>query len=97
MQSAYSFYGSRLHLILEDDVAEGYNRNAKAFYDAQINHKERTGTKWNPLEPLWMVTNDADQKAYDDVARLMNLLIEINGGSLEITEEEMTSDYLVKL
>lgn len=97
MQSIYSFYGSRLHLILEDDVAEAYNRAAQAFYDAQINHKERTGTKWTPDEPLLMVTNDADQKAYDDVGRVINLLVEINGGGLEIYEEEMTSDYLVKL
>ena len=97
MQSYYSFYGSPLHLILEDEIADGYNRAAKAFYDAQKAHLERTGTRWDPSEPLWIETTDEDQAAYAAVGKIINLLIEVNGGGLQIPEEEMTDDYLVKL
>lgn len=96
-QSYYSFYGSPLHLILEDDLADGYNRAAKAFMDAQVAHKERTGTQWNPDEPLWILTNDEDQAAFAAVGRIITLLVEVNGGGLEIPEEVCTSDFLVKL
>lgn len=97
MQSIYSFYGSRLHLILEDDIADAYNRRLQQFRDAQIRHKERTGSQWNPTEPILMENDPEAQKAYDDVARVINLLVEINGGGLELTQEEMSEDRLVKL
>ena len=96
-QSYYSMFGSPLQLLLEDDIANGYNRALKAFFDAQKNHKELHGVPWTPDQPIWVQTNDEDQAAHDAIARLMNLLIEINGGALELPEEQMTDDYLVKL
>jgi hypothetical protein len=59
MQHTYSLYGSPLHLILEEKVADGYNRVHLGFIEA-----------------------------YDDIAKLLNLLIEINGGSLDINEDQ---------
>jgi len=92
MQSYYAWYGSPLHLIIEDEIAEACNRFAQAFMDAQRDHKERTGTQWDPSEPLMIVTNNRDQKAYDDMARVINLMVEVNGGGLTIAEEDMPSD-----
>jgi hypothetical protein len=89
--------GSRLHLVLEDDVAAAFNRMQDAWFDAQKKHKEKTGTQWDPTEPLLIDCADEDTKVWNKIGSLINLLIEINGGKLEITEEEMTSDYLVKL
>jgi hypothetical protein len=98
MQSIYSYYGSRLHLILEDELADNYNRMVKSFMDAQIEHKERTGTQWDPKnESLLMETRPEWKDAYDKVGRVINLLVEINGGGLEIYDEECTEDGLVKL
>jgi hypothetical protein len=97
MQSAYSFMGSRLHLVLEDDVADAFNRMQDAWFDAQKNHKEKIGTEWNPAEPLLIDCAREDTDVWNKIGSLINLLIEINGGSLHIPEEEMTSDYLVKL
>jgi hypothetical protein len=97
-QSVYSFFGSRLHLVLADEVAEGYNRWNQAFFDAQKNHRELHGRVWDPSnEPLLMDISDEDRKHYDDVASLINQLIDINGGSLDLPEEECASDFLVKL
>lgn len=97
-QSTYAVYGSPLHLILEDSLAEAWNRAQKAFFDAQVNHKVRYDREWDPVnESLLIKWTDEEQKAYDDIARLINLLIEINGGSLDLFLEQMTSDYLVKL
>ena len=97
MQSTYSFLGSPLHLILEDDIADGYNRSTQAFMDAQVAHRELTGNQWNPSDTLWMITNDEDQAAYAAVGSIINLLIKVNGGALDIQEESCTSDFLVKL
>lgn len=96
-QSVYSYLGSPLHLVLEDKIAEGFNRFHDAFTQAQIDHKERTGQKWSPDEPLLITTNYEDNRAYDQVGRVINLLVEINGGGLDIPEEQCTSDHLEKL
>lgn len=98
MQSFYSYYGSPLHLIFEDEIAEAANRRAAEFIAAQVRHKEIHGVHWNPEEPLMMRKDDEAQQAYDQVGRIINLLVEVNGGGLEIWEEMMTSDImLVKL
>lgn len=96
-QSVYSYMGSPLHLVLEDELAEGFNRFVDAFIQAQEDHKERTGQKWEPNEPLLMDVQDGDHDAYDKVGRVINLLVEINGGGLHITEEQITSDHLEKI
>jgi hypothetical protein len=97
MQSTYSWCGSPLHLVLEDDLAEAYNRAIDGFFEAQKVHLERTGRKWQPSEPIWMNWSPEERDAYAKVGRVINLLIEINGSGLDIPEEQITSDYLVKV
>ena len=93
MQSTYSFYGSQLHLILEDEVAERYNRVSEAL--ANVDAK---AIQANPDNPFWLSgIDDADMAAWNAIAELINKLIEINGGSLDIPEEEMPYNHLVKL
>lgn len=97
-QSYYSWMGTRLHLLLEDDLAEAYNRAQVVYFEAQDRHLERTGLKWDPVsEPLLIHWTEEEQLAWDKLARIVNLLVEVNGGSLSIPEEEMSSDYLIKL
>lgn len=97
MQFVYSWMGSPLHLVLEEDIANGYNRFQEAFFQAQVNHKALNGSEWKPNEPLRIVFEYKDKAAWDAVGTLINLLIEINGGGLDIPEEQCTSDFLVKL
>ena len=97
MQSTYSVYGTRLHLILEDHIAETYNSAIQAFFDAQKNHLERTGSEWIFTEPLLINWTEEESTVYDKFAVIMNLLVELNGGSLDLKEEDCTSDFLVKL
>lgn len=96
-QSVYSFCGSPLHLVLDDGIAERYNRFINEFLDAQGRYKDKYGKKWEPNKALPMQTNKNDHKAYDVVGRLINYMIGINGGSLSIPEEQCTSDILEKL
>lgn len=96
-QSVYSFLGSPLHLVLEDEIAERYNRFVDSFLDAQQKHRERTGRKWDPNESLLMDVAKGDNEAYSQVGRIINLLVEVNGGGLEISEEQVTSDFLEKV
>lgn len=97
MQSVYSWMGSRIHLVIEDDVANAYNRAQDAFITAQANYMETTGTEWTGKESLWMNWTDEEQTAWNGVAAVINDLVKLNGGSLDIPEEETTTTYLVKL
>lgn len=96
-QSVYSFLGSPLHLVLADRVAEGYNHTVDAFIQAQLDHEKRTGQKWNEKNPLRMPNNKNDLDAYNRVAKVINLLIKINGGDLDIPEGQCVSDYLERI
>jgi hypothetical protein len=97
MQNYYSFLGSPLHLLLEDDIAEGYNRFVDAFASGQIKFAEENGRKWQPTDAIWMDITDKDHDAFDKVGRIIDLLVEINGGGLSISEEDRTEDHLIKL
>lgn len=97
MQHIYSFCGSPLHLILEDEIAEGYNRFVDAFLAGQKQFKEENGFDWTPDKRLWMEFKPEDQKAYDQIGRVINLLVEINGGGLNITDEQCVSDHLERV
>lgn len=97
MQHTYSLYGSPLHLILEEKVADGYNRVHLGFIEAQKNFKEEYGIQWTPDLPIEIKASAEDLKAYDDIAKLLNLLIEINGGSLDISEEQCITATLDRI
>lgn len=100
MQSVYAVYGSKLHLIFEDEFADKANRAQRAFLAAQVAHRERTGSGWNPREdPTLLINVDSeDMAAWNGLADLINQLIELNGGGLDLPEEDMTSDdFLVKV
>jgi hypothetical protein len=94
MQHAYSFLGTPLHLILEDEIAEGYNQFVDAFLEAQSYFKQQNGRPWTPQEPIEMNLLEGSNDAYDKVGKIINLLAEINGGSIDITEDMCTSDHL---
>ena len=96
-QSIYSVYGSRIHLLLEDEFASNWNKAQAAFFKAQKDHLARTGTQWTGNEHLAIDLKPEELKAFNDFAELMNLMIKLNGGTLNITEEEMTDDYLIKV
>ncbi|MET0786025.1 MAG: hypothetical protein ABWY25_04915 [Paenisporosarcina sp.] len=98
MQFAYSWMGTRIHLVLEEEVADAYNRAQDAWYAAQRDHREYHEREWNPrTEPIVIDWSDAERNAFNDVGHIINLLSKLNGGGFDIPEEEITSDYLVKL
>ncbi len=97
MQHTYSYCGSPLHLVLEDDIAEGYNRITDAFIAGQIRFKEIFGRPWTPTDSLPMECSEKDMEGYDAVGRIINLLAEINGGGIDIPEEQCTSDHLIRV
>lgn len=96
-QSTYSWCGSQLHLVLDDEFADNYNKAVTAFLTAQIVHQTKTGSPWTVSDPLDLIWTEDQRHAYNKFADLINLLIEINGGTLAITEEQMSTDLLVKL
>lgn len=97
MQSYYAYYGSKLVLWLEDSVAESYNRAVDAFLEAQQHFLDRMGHQWNPNHPLEIDINNVDVQAFNNVAGIINALSVANGGGLDIPEEDITSDHLIKV
>jgi hypothetical protein len=96
MQSAYSYNGTRIHLVIDDDVAAAYNRAQDAFFEAQKLHKQLTGSDWTPTDMLRINWTDEEQKAWNGVAAVINAMCALNGDGIDVADE-MTSDYLVKL
>ncbi len=97
MQSYYSWMGTPLHLILDDDYATLYNRASEKFFSAQLDFKARTGSDWTGHEPLESDWTKEEIAAYNKMGDLVNFMVEFNGGPLDIGEDEITSDFLVKL
>lgn len=96
MQSVYSVYGTKLHLILDDDFAEAYNRASEKFTTATVDPNNVDVVKSTVTLTLDMT--DEERHAFNTFADLLNRLIEINGGGIWfMTEEDCTSNYLIKL
>jgi len=89
--------GTRLHLVIDDDVATAYNQAQDAFFEAQKHHKKTTGQDWTGREPLSIDWTPEQQRVWNAMADVINKLVELNGGGIDIPQEECTSDYLVKL
>jgi len=96
-QSNYAYCGTRLHLLLEEEVADGYNRFMKAYFDAQKAFMDTHHRPWSAEDPIYIKCSQADMDSYHAVGDIINLYCKVNGGSLEITQEDITSDYLVKV
>ena len=96
-QSAYSWMGTRIHLVLEDDFANAYNRAQEGFFQAQRDFEAQHGTKWTGFERIGMPWTNEELNAWNGIADVINLLVKLNGGSLNIPESEVTSDFLIKL
>lgn len=96
-QFVYSWMGSPLHFVLEEELANAYNRAQEAFFEAQQHFKLKNGTEWTGREMIEMDWTSEEQKAWNAIASVINLLIKINGGGLDIPEEQCTTDFLVKL
>ena len=99
MQSAYSWMGTRLHLLLEDKIAADFNQAQDAFFAAQKYYKEtHANLPWDGVSSSLLIHwTEEQQLAWNNLARIINLIIEVNGGGLDITDAEITSDYLIKL
>jgi hypothetical protein len=101
MQYAYAVYGTRLHLVLEEEFANAYNRAQQKFFDAQRNHKERTGHQWEPDESLSIDWSEEEKKAFNGFAAFMNSYVEFVGAGLQLNNdpeaEFFPSDFLVKV
>jgi hypothetical protein len=97
-KSIYSFQGSKVHLKMEDRLAEGYNRAMKAWFQAQIDFEKHNGRKITVEEimegKLKIVCDGQDSNAYNTVVKFMNKLYD-NG--LVLNMDDCTSDYLEKL
>ena len=96
MQSYYSVYGTRIHLLIDDEFAANYNRAQDAFAKAQKMFKISTGRNWTGemMRIDWTV---AEELAFNNFANLMNTMIKMSGGTLDLRDEDMPSNHLEKL
>jgi len=95
-QSAYSYNGTRIHLVIDDDVAAAYNRAQDAFFEAQRHFKSVHGSDWTYEHPLEINWTKEEARAWNNLAAVINALVTLNEGGIDVADE-MTSDYLVKL
>lgn len=96
--SIYSYMGSRVHLGMDDRLAEDYNQAMHAWFQAQKDFEKVHGRKCTTDElikgeVLIRVTNQ-QAEAYNAVAKFMNKMYD---DGLVLTEEECSSEYLIKV
>lgn len=90
MQHIYSFCGSPIHLMLEDDVADAYNRVASLTEaDLKVFNISNGETKHV------LVAEEEDVAVYNAIADIINKLCEINGGTIHLQEEDLPYNKFV--
>lgn len=94
-QHAYSWNGSRIHFVLEESVADAYNRAADKWIWSQKRHREIHGKDWNPTEPLESNLTKEELEVWNNVAEVFKVLVKLNGGGFDIPDEELTTDGFV--
>lgn len=93
--STYSFgIDSPLKFELSDEYAALYNRATQAFFDAQSNHKERTGSKWTPGQPLEIDMTKEEMTAFNGFKQVLEEALKNYGKPVK--ENELTDDFLIK-
>jgi hypothetical protein len=96
-QSVYSWMGTPLHLVLVDDFADAYNRALDAFLKAQHDYEARYGQKWTGREDIVIDWTDEEMSAFNGIGEIINTIVKVQGEGIDIPEDQVTSDYLVKL
>lgn len=100
MQHAYSWNGTRIHLVVEDQIADAYNRAFDKFLQAQKDFRVLAGRAWSPAdgnETLFITWDDDEMEAWNNVAAVINGIVKLNGGSIDIAGAEMNSNYLKRV
>ena len=87
--SIYSLYGTQIQFEISDNAANAYNRAIDAFkiMPPEVDLKDRQ-----------IHVDHEALAAYNAIADIMNILINLNEGPLTYTEDkdEFTTDYLIK-
>lgn len=96
MQRKYSYYGTELTLLLDEQTAAAYNRVCDEFHDAQMRYREETGSDWTPDLPLVMDFEPNDLAIWNAMAGVLEALNEINKFH-PVDYGEITEGYLVPL
>lgn len=85
----YSWYGTPIQIAMTDEVAEAYNRMADVIAEAEIGD--------NITTMLFKEKQKGDMEAWNKVATIINLMIELCGGKLDYTANDVKSNHLVKV
>jgi hypothetical protein len=94
----YSYNGSVVHLLLNENLANAYNRAMTSWFQAQKDFEEIHGRKITADEvikgKLRISVSEEEGLAWNKIACIINGMI--NDG-LTLKEEDCTSIYLEKL
>ncbi len=97
-KSIYSYGGSKLHLRMDDSLAEAYNRGIDAWFQSQVDFEKKYGRKPKTVEDIGLLRIKAtkqEMNAWNKVADTLNDLIK-NGLELS-TDDCPDDDRLIKL
>jgi hypothetical protein len=91
----YSFGAdSPLKFELSEDFADAYNRALKAFFEAQTYYKTKFRTPWEPSQALEMYVKKEDIDVFNAFGDILDKALDDYGA--DVSEEELTNDYLIK-
>ncbi len=94
-QKIYSWLGTKIQVPLPVELAENFNKFQKAFFDAQRKFMEENGRQWSHVEPLMIHSSREENEDWNKIGDLINYLVDLNGGSINIGLIDIKEDYLI--
>lgn len=89
----YSYLGTAIEIEISDELAAGFNAFQDDFVQAQKKYRETHGKSWTYTDPISLPTMNLE--AYNLACDIINA--HIQASPVTATEEDVTSDYLVRL
>lgn len=93
MQHAYSWCNTRIHLVLEDDIAATYNR----AFDKYLKAKKEFPNAEISGDILTFDFTEEEMDAWSGIRKIINDIIELNHGRIDIQGLEMSSNYMTRV
>jgi hypothetical protein len=93
-QPMYLYCGSSLRIQASPEMAAAYNRFIDKFSTATKAFEAAHGRPWEATYQLSLNVTESEIKAYNTVADIINLMVVMCGGAINIREEDMPTNHL---
>lgn len=93
-QPIYSYCGTSIHIPASEEMAAAYNRFVDELATAMKKFEASHERIWESKDQFSLDVTDEEIKAYNTVADIINAMVDLCGGAINIREEDMPTNHL---